>query len=236
MKHWLIAGLSISLSGCMTVIENNEPRTESNELEKAESRITLGLGYLKNGNMVKAHENFEKALQHAPDYYRAMLSIAHYYDTVGETDKAHQAYKDALSEHDDNGHVLNNYGAFLCKVGDYEDADDYFNQATKAKQYYLISASYENAGLCALKYHNLYKAKQYFSKAIEHDPQRTRSILQLAKLEIESGDFTTARVRLLKFNKDFGHQKTSLNLLIELETRAGNRALETKYRSLLTQL
>ncbi len=233
MKYWPIIVLSIFTSGCMTVTENAGPKVESNEQEKAESRITLGLGYLENGNMVKAHENLEKALEHAPDYYRSMLAIAHYYDKVGETEKAYNAYDDALNEHEDNGHVLNNFGAFLCKIGEYEKADDYFVQATKAEQYYLIAASYENAGLCAIKYQNLYKAKQYFLRAIDHDPKRTRSLLQLAKLEIESGEFSQARVRLVKFQNEFGYQKASLKLLAELEKRTGNTMLEKKYRALL---
>lgn len=234
MKLWQILGLVLFVSGCTTVTHNTQPKVESNDIEKAESRITLGLGYLENGNMVKALENLERASSHAPYYYRTMLSMAHYYDKVGETHKAHQAYQDALDEHDDNGHVLNNYGAFLCKVGEYSKADRYFNQATEAKQYYLVSASYENAGLCALKYRNLYKARQYFIKAVEHDPQRVRSLLQLTRLEIDAGDFSKARIRLAKFHRDYGYQQTSLKLLVDLEKRAGNLAMAQKYHAMLS--
>jgi len=224
------------VGGCMTVTESSNKSIESNAIEKAEARITLGLGYLENGNMAKAKENIEKALEHAPEYYRAMISLAHYYDVVGETEQAHEAYEDALDEHDDNGHVLNNYGAFLCKIGEYNEADELFNEAVKQDNYYLLSSSYENAGLCAVKYRNFTKAKQYFTRAIEHDPQRTRSILHLAKLEIESGNFSQARIRLIQYQRDFGHQKASLKLLMDLEKRAGNSLLEAKYHSLLSQV
>lgn len=236
MKSILSILLSSLLLGCMMVEQQDSLQQNNDPIEKAESRITLGLGYLENGNMPKARENLEKALEHAPEYYRAMLAIAHYYDVVGEKDKALEAYEDALSEHEDNGQVLNNYGAFLCKIGDYRQADKYFNQAVEQPNYYLVAESYENAGLCAAKYGNFSKAKKYFSRAIDHDPQRFRSILQLSKLEIDSGEFSQARVRLLQFHQNHGYQKASLHLLANLERRAGNKRLEQKYLSLLKQL
>ncbi len=235
MKIWLAIMLFIGLSGCVTVTQNATSGTETDNLSKAESRIALGLGYLENGNMLKARINLEQALDYAPHYYRAMLSIAHYYDKVGEDEKAYQAYDDALRRHHTNGHVLNNYGAFLCKMGNYRQADEYFNRAMKDEQYFLVANSYENAGLCALKNLQLSEAKRYFKSAVEHDPQRVHSLLQLAKLEINADELTQARVRLLKFHNDFGYQTSSLKLLIELENKAGNLILESKYRSLLSQ-
>ncbi len=235
MKTWLAIMLFIGLSGCVTVTQNSTSSTEADNLSKAESRIALGLGYLENGNMIKARMNLEQALEYAPHYYRAMLSIAHYYDKVGEDEKAYQAYDDALRIHPSNGHVLNNYGAYLCKKGQYKQADEYFIRAMKDEQYYLVANSYENAGLCALKYHHLSEAKHYFRSAVEHDPQRVHSLLQLAKLEISSNELKQARIRLLKFHNEYGYQKPSLRLLVELEKKAGNLVLESKYRALLSQ-
>lgn len=45
-------------------------------------------------------------------------------------------------------------------------------------------------------------------------------------MEIEAGDYTPARLRLMDLNQRYGYQKASLKLLIELEKRAGNSALE----------
>ncbi|MFV0447153.1 MAG: type IV pilus biogenesis/stability protein PilW [Vibrio sp.] len=236
MKSILIILLSLSALGCITIKQQESSRFNSDPIARAESRITLGLGYLENGNMSKARENLEKALQHAPEYYRAMLAIAHYYYVVGETKKAQQAYKKALSEHDNNGQVFNNYGTFLCKTGQYRQADKYFNQAVEQPHYYMIAESYENAGLCAIKDGSLSKAKKYFGRALAHDPQRFLSIFQLSKLEIDSGDFSQARARLIQFHHNHGYQKASLQLLANLERRAGNTSLEHQYLSLLKQL
>ncbi|MBN7284776.1 type IV pilus biogenesis/stability protein PilW [Vibrio cholerae] len=236
MKNVFGLGLIIALAGCVTVTETAGNATQSNPTEMAEARIALGLGYLENGSMIKARENLEKALQHAPDYYRSQLSMAHYYEAVGENDSARKMYRTALSEHPKNGNVLNNFGTFLCKQGEYDTADQYFRRAVEQPYYYLISASYENAGLCALKAGKTDNAREYFKRAIDHDPNRLLSILQLTKMEIEAGDYTPARLRLMDLNQRYGYQKASLTLLIELEKRAGNSALEQKYQTLLNSL
>ncbi|EJL6956989.1 type IV pilus biogenesis/stability protein PilW [Vibrio cholerae] len=236
MKNVFGLGLIIALAGCVTVTETAGNATQSDPTEMAEARIALGLGYLENGSMIKARENLEKALQHAPDYYRSQLSMAHYYEAVGENDSARKMYRTSLSEHPKNGNVLNNFGTFLCKQGEYDTADQYFRRAVEQPYYYLISASYENAGLCALKAGKTDNAREYFKRAIDHDPNRLLSILQLTKMEIEAGDYTPARLRLMDLNQRYGYQKASLTLLIELEKRAGNSALEQKYQTLLNSL
>ncbi|EPM7842973.1 type IV pilus biogenesis/stability protein PilW [Vibrio fluvialis] len=236
MKHVWILACVLSLTGCITVKESDNSDLKSDPVEMAESRIALGLGYLENGSMIKARENLEKAMQHAPHYYRSQLSMAHYFETVGEIDSARDTYRAALRDHPKNGNVLNNYGTFLCKHGEYQQADKYFNRAVEQPYYYLISASYENAAFCSLKSGDPEKAAYYFKRAVDHDPTRVRSLLQLAKLEIERGDYTEARIKLLAFHQRYGYQKASLQLLIELEEKAGNKALEKKYQQALDAL
>ncbi len=200
--------IQMGLMGCVTVNEDGKsPVVKADPVAMAESRIALGLGYLESGSMIRAHDNLQQALTHAPSYYRAQLSMAHYYETVGEDVKAEQMYKRSLRQNAKNGNVLNNYGTFLCKQGEYKQADKMFNRAIEQPYYYLIPASYENAGFCALKSDDVEKAKYYFTRAIDHDPHRPKSILQLAKLEIDSGNYTDARIRLMRFNQMYGVKK-----------------------------
>ena len=121
----------------------------------------------------------------------------------------------------------------MCKQGEYQKADEYFNRAIAQPYYYLVPASYENAAFCALKSGDKEQARYYFAKTLDHDPNRVRSLLQLAKLEIDAQQYTQARIRLMQFNQRYGNQKTSLQLLVELEKKAGNKALEKKYQAAL---
>ncbi|WP_299694821.1 type IV pilus biogenesis/stability protein PilW [uncultured Vibrio sp.] len=234
LSHFTLLA-SLCLMGCVSVTEG-PPKIESDPIAMSESRIELGLGYMGQGNMVRARENLELAVKHAPSYYRARLSMAHYYEQVGEIEEARGAYQKALRLDAKNGNVLNNYGTFLCKQGEYEQADQYFNRAIDQSYYYLVSASYENAAFCAFKAGNTDQAKHYFARAIDHDPNRVKSILQLSKIEVNDADYDEARLRLFKFHQRYGYQIPSLKILVELENKAGNGALEKKYQSKLDEL
>jgi len=228
--------IAFAITGCVTIESTQNAESMASPKERAEARIELGIGYLGQGNMVKSRENLEKALEHYPGYYRAQLSMAHYFEKVGEKELATQMYETALKEHPKNGNVLNNYGTFLCKYGNYEKADEYFNKAIEQPYYYLTSASYENAAFCALKSGDTAQAKTYFTRTLDHDPHRARSLLNLAKLEIDDDEFVKARIRLMKFHQRYGIQKTSLKLLADLEGKAGNESLESKYRKKLEEM
>ena len=229
MYKWIISAFLVSLvTGCVTVIEENVGIGFNGE-KAAEARIALGLGYLDAGNMVKARENLEMAVKYAPNYYRALNSIAYYYQQVGEHGLAERAYKKALRESPENGDVLNNYGVFLCERGRYQQADQYFNRAIEQPYYYQISGSYENAGMCSLKGGDTHKATLYFRRSLDHEPDRYLASLQLSKLDVERGALKEARIRLLKFHKRYGYKVNSLDLAIQLEEKAGNTNLAAKY-------
>ena len=235
-KLTLSVFLTLLLPACVTVDVSSEPEIESDDKEKAEARIALGIGYLQQGNRVKARENLQKAYQHAPNYYRSQLTMAHYYEQVGEESKAEKLYQTALSQHSDNGHVLNNYGTFLCKQGHYQSADKYFNQAITKPNYDLVANSYENAAFCALKSGNEEKAMGYFERALDYDPKKYRSSLNLAKLEIKHNQLMDARIRLMRFNQNYGPRKEALQLMIALEVKAGNHTLVEQYQMQLNKL
>lgn len=235
MNKWRAAlitfGLLIS-AGCVTVTKIDD-MTKEEEIRAAEARISLGLSYLNAGDMIKARENLELAAQYAPNYYRSQTSLAYYYQQVQETALAEKAYKRALRSSPKNGNVLNNYGVFLCKNGEYEKAQQKFSQAIELPDYYLVSTSYENAAMCALSSGDKVTAKTYFERSLAHDPNRVRSTLQLAKLNIDEGNYSEPRVLLFKFNKKYGYKPISLSLLIELEKKAGNVNLVNKYANIL---
>ncbi|WP_117234742.1 type IV pilus biogenesis/stability protein PilW [Vibrio maerlii] len=223
------------LTGCITVTEGKVEMVQDTK-QMAESRISLGLGYLENGNMLKARENLELAIKHAPKYYRAQLSLAHYYEKVDEPKQAELRYKKALKLAPKNGNVLNNYGTFLCKQGKFEIADEYFNRAIEQPHYLLLSSSYENAGLCALKSGDDTKAKHYFERALDYNPYRALSTLQIAQIEIDEKAYSDARIRLMKFHQQYGYRVTSLQLLSRLEAEVGNKALQQRYQNKLDQI
>jgi type IV pilus assembly protein PilF len=236
MYKWITSAFLVSLvTACVTVTEDGATDSFHN-IDAADARIQLGLGYLDAGDMAKARENLEAATKYAPDYYRALNSIAYYYQQVGENRLAEQAYKKALGESPKNGDVLNNYGVFLCGLGQYQKADKYFNRAIEQPFYYQVAGSYENAGICALKSGATDKAALYFQRSLDHQPGRFLSSLQLSALEVMKGEYKQARARLLKIHKEYGYTADSLDLAIQLETKVDNLRLAEKYTQKLKAL
>ncbi|CAM3841274.1 type IV pilus biogenesis/stability protein PilW [Pseudoalteromonas maricaloris] len=152
----ILAGASLVLSGCVTESSyrsDGRPVAEQqvNNTNAARTRIALALQYLNSGNTTSAKFNLERALQLAPKLAEAHYTLAYYYEQVGEQQRADNAYQAALDIEPDNPDTLNNYGTFLCRVGQYDKASQYFFKAIEVPSYLRVSASYENLALCALK-------------------------------------------------------------------------------------
>lgn len=222
------------LVGCVTVTDDNL-NVKFDKIQIAESRIELGLAYLEEGQWERARHHLETAVQIAPKYYRSRLSFAHYLQAVGEEQQAELQYKMALRHSPKNGDVYNNYGVFLCREARFDDAQRAFAQAIVQPQYYSLSATYENAALCALKAGDKNDAKVWFKKAIAHEPNRPIATLKLAELETAENEFDEARSRLFALHKRYGYQPDTLLALIEVESKAKQPISVEKYANLLAK-
>ncbi|PHI36499.1 type IV pilus biogenesis/stability protein PilW [Pseudoalteromonas sp. GCY] len=193
----ILAGASLVLSGCVTESSyrsDGRPVAEQqvNNTNAARTRIALALQYLNSGNTTSAKFNLERALQLAPKLAEAHYTLAYYYEQVGEQQRADNAYQAALDIEPDNPDTLNNYGTFLCRVGQYNKASQYFFKAIEVPSYLRVSASYENLALCALKQNEYSLAEEYLQSAIKHNAQQMSSQLALAGLYYARSDFLRA--------------------------------------------
>ncbi|MEJ2764287.1 type IV pilus biogenesis/stability protein PilW [Photobacterium sp. MCCC 1A19761] len=235
MVRWIVYPLLCGvLAGCVTIDETGSLQRVDN-IEASEARVTLGLNYLKAGQWQRARDNLEKALDFAPNYDRALGAMAYYYQQVDEPEAAEAMYRRALRQSPKNGDMQNNYGVFLCSQQRYDEAIAAFEKALKQPDYHQTSASYENAAFCSLKNGAGQQARDYFLKALAYDPHRPKSILQLARLEMDAQNVKEARARLLKFNQRYGYQADSLWLLYQLELQAGRPDTAAQYVELLGQ-
>ena len=91
-----------------------------NKQQAAKARVELALGYLQQEDFVQAKLNLDKALEHDDHYYLVHSALAHFYQLQGDTEKAKQAYLQAIKLDDKQGDVYNNFGAFLCGQGEFE--------------------------------------------------------------------------------------------------------------------
>ena len=180
LRYGLLAVTLVFLAACTHQVVTD---TASPSMVAASKiNIQLGIAYLKEGDNLRAKEKLLLAVSQdkTPQSYGA---LAYYYEKTGDIDLASQNYQAAIMLNPTAGAGRNNYGAFLCRQGEYQQADEQFMLAVSDKNYINTAGAYENAGLCALLIPDKAKAKQYFEMALQQNPQLTTASNELSKLK-----------------------------------------------------
>ena len=186
-RHLVFLVVALLLQSCQSM---------HSDREAAAYNTQLGLAYLKQGDRPRAKQKLLLALSEAPDSPDTNASMAYFLEKSGEMKRARRYYRKAMLMAPGNGEQLNNYGAFLCRRGQYAESDGYFLRAVNDPQYTHVAGAYENAGLCAAALSQNTKAARYFLKALQEDPSRKQSLYELAKLEIKQGHSAQALAHL----------------------------------------
>ncbi|TPH18625.1 type IV pilus biogenesis/stability protein PilW [Litorilituus lipolyticus] len=225
-----IASSVLLLSACVTQnYENDSPVVENqaNLDEMAATRISLGLGYLKMGNMAQAKLNLEKARKFSPELVQVYTAFAHYYEVVGENELTEQSYQKALSIKSDDADTLNNYGVFLCRQNQVDKAEKQFLKAIAVPSYILVAKSYENLSACYLQEDDFDKAEYYLEKAIDHSPNSSGTLFQMVRLQYAKGNYNLAKQYQQKFEKytrRFSPESLALSYKLHMKLRQGRVA------------
>ena len=199
--------------------------------------ISLGLGYLKMGDMSQAKLNLEKAKRFSPNLVQVHTAFAHYYETVGEETLAIESFEQALSIKADSADTLNNYGVFLCRQGNVAAAEVQFLKAIAVPSYLLVSESYENLASCYLQNDNFEKAEMYLNKSIYHSPNRSSTLFQMVRLQYAMGNYKEAKLFLQKFERSTQRfTANSLSLAYKLYWKLGQRRTARNYANMLVRM
>jgi type IV pilus assembly protein PilF len=200
-----------------------------NRVDAASHNTQLGLAYLKQGDRPKAKLKLALALSQAPNSASTNGAMAYYLEQTGSTKLARQYYEKAVRLAPGKGAQLNNYGAFLCRQGEYLQADHYFNKAADDINYDNTAGSLENAGLCSLSVPNKTKASLYFTRALKQDPSRKLALYELVKLDIMEKNYPKALNNLNKYPKITLNDKTLLQLASDVASKMGKDDLASSY-------
>lgn len=257
-KSLAVVGVLAMLSGCATErsegptqnpltaapnsqrSSNNDDakRAEPNWTEAAQKRLSLAMQYLdqgKPGSIARAKTNFDLAMKYKPSLPEVQFGMGYYYQRVNEPVQAETYFKKALSLDSRDPRAHNIYGVFLCEQNRFDEADEHFQDAVAAKEYNQQAGTYENAGLCALKAGKKDRAKLYFDKAVYHNPEQGRALVELGNLAMEAGDTLTAGDYLRAYQRNNRPSASSLWLGIRVARITGDRNARDSYGMLLTQ-
>lgn len=192
----MVAGLllGILLTSCSSM--KTQDSDEKQKVKTAKVNVQLGIAYLERNDVNRAKRKLLTALDQAPNIPETWYSMAYFLESTGNKEQAKKYYLKALALAPDRGDVQNNYGTYLCRSGQYDDAIDHFMLAVKDPEYLDTSDAYENAGLCALKIPDKKLAYQYFETAITQNPSRPVSLIKLAQLDYDRGDYKKSKIKL----------------------------------------
>jgi type IV pilus assembly protein PilF len=220
----------------VTACTSNIQTDDANEtkIEKAAKINTLlGIEYMRRGRHDISLQKFKKALRLNKYSADAHNAIAVLYQALKVDDKARIHYKIAVKLKPKDSDILNNYGQFLCKEGDWKGAEKHFLKALENPVYQQPEIPYTNAGLCALKHNYFYQAESYFRKALQKNPKFSRALYQMAELSYKQKHYQQAREYLQRHDKVSKHTSQSLWLRIRVEHSLGNADAEASYSLLL---
>ncbi|MDX5629587.1 MULTISPECIES: type IV pilus biogenesis/stability protein PilW [unclassified Brenneria] len=188
----------------------------------AQTRLQLGAEYLARNNLDAARQNFEKALEAAPQDYRAHLGMALYEQRVGENQAAEKRYQFALRLAPESGGVMNNYGAFLCGLGQYVAAQQQFSAAAQLPDHHQVADALENAGYCFFKAGQNDNARSVLSRALRYDPAKGLVLLTEADKQFSAGKYEQAQLLLDVYQHILPVSAESLWLQIRFAALAGH--------------
>jgi type IV pilus assembly protein PilF len=204
---------------------NNVSQNPADYKKAALLNVQMGETYFARGQSMRAKAKFLHALELQPKMPEVHSAMAYYYENIGEDELALQYHKNAIRYGDGQGGFYNNYGTFLCNKKHYQQADVAFNQALNDPKYIQTGQIYENAGNCALQANKVAKAQMYFTKAINHEPERADVLLSLADCDYKLGHYTQAKHHLDEYMYNRQHNSKSLFLSVLINNKLNNKDL-----------
>lgn len=192
---WGVLLLSLLLFDACTTETVSTHIPEKNLPRAAMINLKLGLIYLQQGDVPKAKQKLLLAQRQHPSA-AVIRGLAYFYEKTGDLSRADVYYRKAIAKAPLAGAGHNNYGVFLCKAKRYRQAEQQFVAAITDINYLNIANAYENAGLCALLIPDDSKAKRYFKKALQQNPNIVTSLRQLIRLNYEQRRYQQANVYL----------------------------------------
>lgn len=222
----LAAAAILLLAACASAPEiPQQGRTGMDRISpvrSAEIHTRLGVGYFERGQLQIAMENLEIALRHDPNHTPAHITLALIQERLGNTRQAEHHYRQAARFAPNDGATQNAYAVFLCRSGQYEEAQRRFERAFEDPFYDTPEVAFSNAGACALRNNRPDEAERYLRQAIEIAPDFPDPLFQLAELSLARGDLLRARAFLQRYESAANANPVSLRLGFLIESALNN--------------
>ena len=238
IKAISVACIALSLIACETTtsLQTTKIKTEPNLKEAAELNTQLAIGYIERKEYKVARDKLEKAIEQNPDYLPAYKTLAYLYALLGLTEKAEERYQEALELNPDDPDLSNSYGAFLCSLGKYDEAQKNLRVAYTDPFYESLYLAESNAGSCFIKQGEYKKAETLLRKSLRVEPRLPGSLISMAEVGVKTERYLMARAYIQRYHAVRPASAESLWIQIQAEKNLGAKDHYMKYaRKLLKE-
>jgi type IV pilus assembly protein PilF len=251
LRRWLLVLVAAAAVAACT--STTEP-PEVSDKDAARYNVQLGMSYMQRGDLEGAREKLERAARQDPElpaaqaalgilYERAVkqdptLPTAHaalgiLYERAGDIPRAQEHLRRATRLAPDDPNMMNNYGGFLCRKGEYEEGIRHFEMAASNAYYRSPETALSNAGVCARQIPDPERAEEFFRLALDKNRNFTEALVQLADLSLETDRELQARAFLQRYEALSPGTAYSLELGWRIERAAGDARAAAEYANRL---
>lgn len=237
IQHIFILLIStLMFTGCNQAIgptseQNIRPSRGTNEV--AAANLNLGVAYLQQGKYEEALEKLNRAREADPGHSSIYNVLGLLYQKLDDTNKAEKNFKKALSLNTNDSSTLNNYGNFLCQQNRIDEAEQTFLKAANNPLYDTPEIALTNTGLCLYSNQRKEEAKNYFSQALQLNPQVAPALIKMCEFALDDFNYLSARAYLQRYEEISRHTARSLWLGIQIERELGDKDAVSSYALLL---
>ncbi|HTC51170.1 MAG TPA: type IV pilus biogenesis/stability protein PilW [Steroidobacteraceae bacterium] len=196
------ASLLVVLGGCVTT---KSPHLDQGNVREdaAADNVKLAMAYMQEGNLQRAKEKLDRALQEDPTNPNLHSVMAMFYERIDDQKKAEAEIHEAMRlAPTDPGPVLF-YGVYLCDQHRVDEGITKMLQVARNPLYRTPEAAYTDMGVCLLTAHRDEEAESAFKRALAARPDYAEGAYQEASLELAHGRALEARDRVQKFISQF---------------------------------
>ena len=191
--------------------------------------VQLGLAYLEQGDLERAKDKLDRAVNQDPNSADVRSARAQLFARLGEKEKADAEFRAALRLAPQDPRMVNNYAVYLCQNGRSEEGVKRFLEAARNPLYPTPEAAYTNAGVCLRSAKRDDEARANFMRALQLRPNFAEAQFQLANLQLDHGELVPARTGIDNFIGTYNATADLLLLGVRIARAQGDRLAAQRY-------
>ncbi len=231
MRRYCSLGIMLVtlLMGCASTKDSSKLDDES----LGQLYSDMGLAYLRRGEYDLARERLDKALKLNPRSADTQHYLGELLSRTGEAEKAEEHYLKAIELRPNDPNIQNNFGVYLCSRQRMAEAEPFFLAAIANPTYQTRHLAYENLGRCAISASEKRKAEGYFREALKLQPKLPISLLNMARLVYDKGEYLKARAYFERYQELGRFTPKVLWLGMLIESKLKDEKMVAQYADIL---